>query len=152
MKLAEALLHRADLQKRIAALQVRVVANAIYQEGETPAEDSMELLEECLSTQDRLEELVVSINVTNVSATLADGRSVTAALATRETLRSQHSILVRAADAASGDRGHRQMRSELRQLSALPVKELRTRADEVAMRLRALDAQIQQANWEVELL
>lgn len=152
MKLAEALLHRADLQKRIAALQVRVVANAIYQEGETPAEDSMELLEECLSTQDRLEELVVSINVTNVSATLADGRSVTAALATRETLRGQHSILVRAADAASGDRGHRQMRSELRQLSALPVKELRTRADEVAMRLRALDAQIQQANWEVELL
>lgn len=152
MKLAEALLHRADLQKRIAALQVRVVANAIYQEGETPAEDSLELLEECLSTQDRLEELVVSINVTNVSATLADGRSVTAALATRETLRSQHSILVRAADAASGDRGHRQMRSELRQLSALPVKELRTRADEVAMRLRALDAQIQQANWEVELL
>ncbi|MBC8093936.1 MAG: hypothetical protein H7Y15_18765, partial [Pseudonocardia sp.] len=46
----------------------------------------------------------------------------------------------------------RQLRSELRQLSALPVAELRTRADGVARDLRELDVRIQQANWEADLL
>jgi hypothetical protein len=152
MKLAEALLERSDLQKRIAALQERVVANSFYQEGETPAEDAAELLEECLLAQGELERLVVAINLTNADAVLPDGRAVTAALATRETLRAQHSILVRASDAASGGRGYRQLRSELRQLSALPVKELRMRADAAAVQLRELDALIQRTNWEVDLV
>jgi hypothetical protein len=39
------------------------------------------------------------------------------------------------------------MRSELRQISALPVAELRSRADAVAQELRELDNRIQQANW-----
>ncbi|MFB2556408.1 DIP1984 family protein [Herbiconiux liangxiaofengii] len=151
MRLAEALLERADLQKRTAALQERVVANAFYQEGETPAEDAAELLEECLRVQAELERLVTAVNLTNAVAVLPDGRTVTAALAARETLRAQHAILVRASDAASGGRGYRQMRSELRQLSALPVRELRQRADQVAVELRELDALIQRTNWEVDL-
>ncbi|WP_457768038.1 DIP1984 family protein, partial [Clavibacter michiganensis] len=45
----------------------------------------------------------------------------------------------------------RQMRSELRQISALPIREVRDRADDTARELRELDARIQRANWEVEL-
>ncbi|MDO9396428.1 MAG: DIP1984 family protein [Herbiconiux sp.] len=151
MRLAEALLQRAELQKRIAALQARILANASYQEGESPAEDAAELLEECLVVLEQLEGLVTAINLTNSTAVTADGRTVTALLAARETLRARHSILVRAADAAAGSWGHRQMRSELRQMSALPVKELRARADQVALELRELDVTIQRTNWEVEL-
>ncbi|KQQ05979.1 MULTISPECIES: DIP1984 family protein [unclassified Rathayibacter] len=151
MKLAEALLERADLQKRIEALQSRILQNASYQEGEEPAEDPAELLSECLRAHEALERLVTAVNLTNTSATTPDGVVLTAALARRESLRGQHSILVRAADAASGERGYRQLRSELRRLTALPVKELRERADAVARELRELDASIQRTNWEVDL-
>ena len=90
--------------------------------------------------------------ITNATAATEDGRTITALLAARETLRSQHRILVRAADAAAGSWGQRQMRSELRQMSALPVRDVRAKADGVAQALRELDVIIQRTNWEVELL
>lgn len=153
MKLAEALLERADLQKRIEALRSRIVANASYQEGEEPAENAAELLEECIRSLAALETLVTAINRSNTLASTPDGRSLTAALAARETLRAEHSILVHAADAAgSGGRMQRQLRSELRNVSALPVAQLRARADEVAQRLRELDVAIQRTNWEADLV
>ena len=151
MKLAEALLERADLQRRIEALQSRIVANASSQEGEEPAEDPAELLVEVTRALAALEGLVTAINLANTTATTTEGLPLTAALARRESLRSRHSILGRAADAAAGERGYRQMRSELRRLPALPVRELREQADVVARELRALDVAIQRTNWEVDL-
>lgn len=151
MKLAEALLDRADLQKRVESLQSRIVANASFQEGETPAENAAELLEECLLAQSALERLVAAVNLTNASTLTSDGRTLTAVLATRERLRSQHSVLIRAADAAGGGWGRRQLRSELRQMSALPVTELRARADDAAAALREIDVVIQRTNWEADL-
>ena len=153
MKLAEALMTRADLQRRIAQTRARIAQNARYQEGEEPAEDAAALIDDVLHTLQALEELVVAINLTNASVRIADGRTVTAALAARDALRLRHSVLVGAADAAQGSGGGmRQMRSELRQLAALPVAELRQRADGVARDLRELDVEIQRTNWEADLL
>ncbi|MFV0407644.1 MAG: DIP1984 family protein [Propioniciclava sp.] len=152
MKLAEALLARADLQKRIHSLQARIAANASYQEGEEPAEDAPALLAECSSALRELEQLITAINLTNTHATVADGRSLTAALATREILRAEHSMLVKAADAVGGYADFRQLRSELKQISALPVPDIRARADAVAKQLRETDVLIQRANWEVDVL
>ncbi|MCK1815621.1 hypothetical protein MTQ13_15260 [Streptomyces sp. XM4011] len=45
-----------------------------------------------------------------------------------------------------------QLRSELKMLSALPVAELRDRADRLAREVREIDVRIQRANWEVDLL
>ena len=71
-------------------------------------------------------------------------------------------LLTAVADAgsgqASGAEGHwaamtmRQMRSELKYLTAVPVTDLRDRANDVARRHRELDAQIQQVNWTVDLI
>ena len=44
MKLAEALALRAETKRRIEQLRSRIVDNARYQEGETPAEDAAALL------------------------------------------------------------------------------------------------------------
>lgn len=151
MKLAEALLERSDLQKRIERLQSRIVANASYQEGEPPAEDAAELLEECSRAIDDLESLVTAINATNSVTVAEDGRTLTALLSTREALRLRHTVFTRAADASAGTAGYRQMRSELRQISALPVKGIRAEADEVARQLRDLDVIIQRTNWEADL-
>ena len=84
----------------------------------------------------------------------ADG-TLTDALARRDALRLRHHVFTTAADAAAGTgkTGYtRQLRSELKMLAALPVAELRSRADVVAREYRELDVRIQRANWEVDLL
>ncbi len=151
MKLAEALALRSDLQRAAASLRARIEQNARYQEGEPPAEDANALLLEAATTLGKLESLIVSINLTNAGVTLADGTSMTAALARRDVLRLRHGLLTAAADAAAGNGGYRQMRSELREVSALDVPKIRTSADDVARELRELDGLIQEANWTNEL-
>jgi len=155
MKLAEALAERADASRRVEQLRSRIVSNARYQEGEEPTEDASALLAEVGDVLDHLELLIRRINRTNASTPFAAGMTLTDGLARRDVLRLRHSVLTGAADAAAG-REHggyvRQLRSELRMLSALPVAELRSQADQVARELRELDVRIQQANWEVELI
>ena len=152
MKIAEALTARADLQRRIEQLRARIIANARYQEGEEPAEDAGALLGEAEKDLAQLRTLIRRINRTNSRIDLGADGTMTDALAARDVLRLQHSILADAAAAASGtNSGMRQMRSELRQIAALPVAELRTAADGVAQELRTLDNRIQEANWTHEL-
>ena len=153
MKLAEALTARADLQRRIEQLRARITANARYQEGEEPAEDAAALIGEADAALEHLRQLIRRINATNSRLDLGADGTMTDALAARDVLRLQHSLLADAAAAASGanDQFLRQMRSELRQISALPVGELRARADRVAQELRELDNRIQQANWSNDL-
>lgn len=151
MKLAEALALRADCQRRVEQLRARIAGSATYQEGAQPAEDAAALLVEADEVLDEFESLVRRINRTNSATDLGADGTLTDALARRDALRLRHAVLVSAADAASGSGGYRQLRSELRQISALPVSQLRTRADGVARDVRELDARIQQANWSVEL-
>lgn len=155
MKLAEALASRADARRRVEQLRARIAGSATYQEGGQPPEDAPALLVEVDGVLDELESLIRRINRTNSATVLdgADGTTLTDALARRDTLRLRHSVLSAAADAAAGSGGgFRHLRSELRQFSALPVTELRSRADAVARDARELDARIQQANWMVELV
>jgi hypothetical protein len=153
MKLAEALALRADAARRVEQLRARITASARYQEGEEPAEDAAALLVEASAVLTELESLIRRINRTN-AATAVTGGTLTDALARRDVLRMRHSVLAAAADAAAGDgqRGFRQLRSELKMIPALPVAELRGRADRTAVELRELDTLIQRTNWEADLL
>jgi hypothetical protein len=155
VKLAEALAERADATRRIEQLRARIQSNARYQEGEEPSEDAATLLAEVTQVAEQLELLIRRINRTNTSAEVAPGTSLTDALARRDVLRLRHSVIVGAADAAAGrsDRGGyvRQLRSELRMLTALPVSQLRRQADDLAREIREIDVAIQRANWEVDL-
>ncbi|KXK58297.1 hypothetical protein AWW66_30545 [Micromonospora rosaria] len=153
MKLAEALALRADASRRVEQLRARIAASARYQEGETPAEDAAALLTEAREVLDDLESLIRRINRTN-AATQVEGGTLTDALARRDVLRLRHGLVTSAASAAAGEgqRGHRQLRSELRMIPALPVAELRGQADDLARQLREVDTVIQRTNWEVELL
>jgi len=72
MKLAEALLLRADIQKKLASLRERIVANAVVQEKEKPHEDPNALMREACGAQDQLEKLVSKINETNLRSKLPD--------------------------------------------------------------------------------
>ena len=61
MKLANALSLRSELQTRIRQLESRLDNNALVQEGESPAEDPMELLRELEEDYAQLEELIARI-------------------------------------------------------------------------------------------
>ncbi|MGW0178079.1 DIP1984 family protein [Nocardia sp. NPDC003345] len=155
MKLAEALSLRADAARRVEQLRTRIVGNARFQEGEEPAEDAAALLREAGEVLGEYETLIRRINRTNAATAVGADGTLTDALARRDALRLRHSVITDAADAAAGKNrpGYaRQLRSELKILSALPVAELRARADRLAAELRELDVRIQRTNWEVDLL
>ena len=155
MKLAEALSLRATAARRIEQLRTRIVNNARYQEGENPAEDASALLIEVGEVLDEFETLIRRINRTNAASAIGVDGTLTDALARRDALRHRHYVVTAAADAAAGTNqpGYsRQLRSELKMLSALPVADLRAQADALARELRELDVRIQRANWEVDLL
>ena len=100
-----------------------------------------------------LESLIRRINRTN-AATAVEGGTLTDALARRDVLRLRRGVVSSAADAAAGEgqRGFRQLRSELKMIPALPVADLRRQADDLARQLREVDTLIQRTNWEADLL
>lgn len=154
MKLAEALALRSDAARRAEQLRARITASARYQEGETPAEDASALLAEAGEALGELESLIRRINRTNAATVVREGGTLTDALARRDVLRLRHRVVTSAADAAAGEgqRGYRQLRSELTMVPALSVSELRRQADDLARQLREVDTLIQRTNWEVDLL
>jgi hypothetical protein len=152
VKLAEALSLRADTARRVEQLRARIVANARYQEGEEPSEDPAALLTEAGTALDVQEDLIRRINRTNAATGIGPQGTITDALARRDVLRARHSVVTAAADAAAGRGGGRQLRSELKMLTVLPVAQLRSQADDLAKEIREIDVVIQQSNWQVELL
>lgn len=149
MKLAEALLLRADLQKRIEQIESRLLRNAKVQEGETPAEDPQALLAELSDLVRQLETLMRRINETNAALTDA-GETMTALLARRDCLRLYVQALRRFCAEAS-ETVMRGTRSEVVVRSAVDVRRLQKTIDDVSKELRELDLRIQGLNWTAEL-
>ena len=150
MKLAEALATRADLQRRIEGMRARLRQSALVQEGEEPPEDPNELLSETEGMVSELERLVGGINRTNLSARLADGATITEALARRDALALRHGLLGALIQSAS-DRVPRYGRTEIRILPTVEVGSLRRRMDDLAKERRELDTAIQATNWTTDL-
>jgi len=150
MKLAEALILRADCQKKIAQINERLIRNAKVQEGETPAEDPAALIAAIEQTSTQLVDLVQKINRTNVSIRL-DGETIADAIARRDNLMLRQSIYRSLAEAATITQD-RYMKSEIKFISTVAVTEIQKRADDLARDYRELDAKIQAANWNTELL
>jgi hypothetical protein len=152
MKLAEALLLRADRARVLEQLRARSQAAARYQEGEAPLEDANSLLAQADAVLNELQDLIRQINRTNAATLLTGSTTLTDALAERDVLKLRHAFVNGLADAATGARGNRQLRSELRTLSAVNVPELRDQTNAIARRMRELDALIQEANWTHDLI
>ena len=95
------------------------------------------LLTEASELLGELESLIRRINRTN-AATEVERGTLTDALARRDLLRMRPGVVTSAANAVAGDgqRGFRQLRSELEMIPALPVAELRGEADDLTRQLR----------------
>lgn len=151
MKLAEALILRADCQKRLQELKQRLARSAKVQEGEEPPEQPQALLEELNNLIDRLADLIQNINRTNSSTMLEGNLSISDALAQRDSLQLKRSVYDTVIQTAAS-RQDRYGRSEIKYLPTVNIAELQTEVDRIARDYRELDTKIQQANWNTELL
>lgn len=151
MKLAEALILRADCQKRIEQLKERLTRSAKVQEGEQPPEDPPALITELDTTISQLLELIKKINKTNSQTVLTNSKTISDALAERDTLmlkRNVYSVLI----TKSSEKSYRYSRSEIKVLNTVNVTEMQKQVDIMSRQYRELDTKIQAANWNTELI
>lgn len=150
MKLAEALIQRAGLQKRMEMLRERMIRNAKTQEGDQPAENPTELLAEIMNISRQLVTLIQQINATNTVTRFNETLTIADAIAERDGLRQRHAILSQLATAATVTQD-RFSRSEVKFKGTVNVADIQKEADQVASAHRQLDAQLQAANWQFDL-
>ncbi len=150
MKLAEALISRADYQNKIVQLRQRLNRSAKVQEGEQPPENPQELLVELEDAIATLTTLIQRINRTNSNTEFNNG-TLSDALAQRDTLMTKRSVLDHLIQEAAITH-NRYSRSEVRFVSTVDIADLQQQIDRASQEHRLLDAQVQALNWQVELL
>lgn len=150
MKLAEALMLRADLKKKLASLRERIARNAMLQEGETPRESVDDLLAAAMSTLQEQQVLVRSINATNATAKLADGRLLADLLSQRDMLIDQHSLLTNTIAATHKD-VDRYSKREIKWVPQINVSSLQKQADDLSRKIREVNVTVQATNWQIDI-
>jgi len=151
MKLAEALMLRADMQKKIASLRERIGRNALVQEGDSPHEDPSSLIKESFAIMGELEGLVANINRTNATVKIGKSETLTEAISRRDTIAAQHSLLQHAISSTTREPDRYSM-AEIKWVATLKVADLQKQSDKNSKSLRELNASIQEANWNVDLI
>ena len=149
MKLATALSERADLQRKISELGVRLNNNAKVQEGETPSENPDDLIKELDSCLVRLEDLIARINRTN-SVTVYNGQTISDLIAKRDCLKERIRIM-RDFLNSSSEKINRYSKAEIKIISTVSVADLQKKVDGYSKELIETDEIIQSLNWTTDL-
>ena len=151
MKLAEALLIRSDMQKKLAQPKVRIRNNAKVQEGDVPSEDPNELIINASQIISELTALIERIHRTNAIANTDKGQSMLTLLVERDTLEMRHKLLIEAIEAANSE-SDRYSHREIKWHVMVSVASLQKQADDIAMKLRQINIVIQSNNWQIDLV
>ena len=151
MKLAEALLIRSDMQKKLTQLKGRIRNNVKVQEGDTPNEDPNKLMIDASQIITELTALIERIHRTNAIAKTDKGQSMLTLLVERDTLEMRHKLLIDAIEATSSETDRYSPR-EIKWNVMVSVASLQKQADDIAMKLRQINITIQANNWQVELI
>ncbi len=151
MRLAEALILRADMMTKLNELRERIDGNILVQEGEEPTEDPVILLKQFEARQEDLARLIKGINRTNQATELRENYPLADALVDRDRLKTKHSRLIKMAEKARY-KDVRYSQSEIKMKSMVDAKILQKKADAIAKEYRLLDLEIQQKNWDVDLI
>ena len=150
MKLAEALILRADSQKRLEQVCQRLLRSSKVQEGERPPEEPEALIEALEKLVSELTNLIQRINRTNSQSVLEPGETLSDALATSDLLKMKHGAYRDLAEAATVTQD-RSTRSEIKFQSTVDVATIQIEADRAARAHREIDTKIQAANWQIDL-
>ncbi|MBJ7881746.1 DIP1984 family protein [Gelidibacter salicanalis] len=142
MKLAEALLLRADLLKKIEQLQNRIRPVLIVSDNKLPQEDPDKLLAQLRKAIQDLEALVISINKTNNDTPIEGEGMLMEALAKRDSLKMLSEKLRTIRYAAQINNS-----GEANLKTTIDIKKLQVEMDQTGRAFREIDSKIQEANW-----
>lgn len=146
MKLAEGLLLRADLLKKIEHLQNRIKPVLIVSDDKQPQEDPIVLLAQLRKAIQDLELIIVRINKTN-NETIVEGEGLLyEALAKRDSLKLLSEKLRNIRQAAQiYNTGETNLKA------TISIKNLQIEMDQTGRAFREIDSKIQEINWLTEL-
>lgn len=146
MKLAEGLLLRADLMKKIEHLQNRIRPVLIVSDNKTPQEDPIKLLAQLRKAIQDLEVIIVRINKTNNETQIEGEGLLMEALAKRDSLKmlSEKLRVIREA-AQVNNMGYNNLKA------TVEIKDLQIEIDQTGRAFREIDSKIQEINWLTEL-
>ena len=146
IKLAEGLLLRADLMKKIEHLQNRIRPVLIVSDDKLPQEDPDKLLAQLRKAIQDLESIVIRINKTNNETQVEGEGSLMEALAKRDSLKMLSEKLRNIRYAAQVDNsGDNNLKT------TIDIKKLQNEMDQAGRAFREIDSKIQEINWLTEL-
>ena len=147
MKLAEALLLRADLMKKIEHLQNRITPVLIVSDDKLPQEDPDKLMAQLRKAIQDLETLIIRINKTNNETYIEGEGFLMEALAKRDSLKilSEKLRYIRYA-AQINNSGDKNLKT------TIDIKNLQIEMDQTGRAFREIDSKIQEVNWLTELI
>jgi len=151
MKLAEALLTRAELTRKVESLKQRVLSAARVQEGAPPVEDATTLMAQAFTAIESIRDLEVKINRSNMVAAFESGATCMEQLASRDALRAKRNLLAELAAAASPGRNGYYSNREIRWLPGADVAATQNRIDSIAAQIHRLNTRIQEHNWAMTI-
>ena len=146
MKLAEGLLLRSDLKKKIEHLQNRIRPNLIVSDGKQPQEDTVKLMAQLRKAILDFEAIVVRINKTNNQTIIEGEGPLMEALAKRDALKllAEKLRIIRQA-AQITNTGYNNLRT------TVDIKKLQIEIDQTGRAFREVDSKIQGINWLTDL-
>jgi hypothetical protein len=147
MKLAEALLLRADIMRKIEHLQNRITPVLIVSDDKLPQEDPDKLIAQLRKAIEDLEILIVRINKTNNETNIEGEGSLMEALAKRDSLKMLSEKLRNIRYAAQLNNS-----SEKNLKTTVDIKRLQVEMDQTGRAFRDIDSKIQGLNWLTELI
>lgn len=150
MKLAELLIERSEIQKRIAQLSSRLNDYAIVQEGDVPPFKPDAVLKKLDGLHVKLEEAIKKINHVNTTTEFEPGMTLADAVTRRDVMKSRRNIY-HGIFTSSVVRDSRYSKKEIKFVATLDVDEIMDVTDNLAKEIRILDSKIQAKNWEVEV-
>ncbi len=151
MKLGQALMDRADMQTKLMMLNDRIHSNLKVQEGQEIIENPNELLEEYQKINDKLTALIQAINRTNSSTVIPEyNMTIADALVKKERLLELKHLYESVVREGSNYQT-RMLRTEIKYVNVVDVKEIQKMSDALSKEYRLLDVKIQELNWLTEL-
>lgn len=164
MKLAEALIERANIKKTTQDILNRINQNLIVDEGEEPDEHPQTLFTELESFHTRYRTLIHAINRTNTETMLETslGRiSIMEAISYRDFMDTRIQYLRSILQTLQSGRNERYEQliygdprppEKIKQVKLLKAIEVRSELDKTSKERRELDSALQAANWNTEVI
>jgi ABC-type uncharacterized transport system fused permease/ATPase subunit len=147
MKLAEGLLLRSDLMKKIEHLQNRIRPVLIVVANTSPQEDPIKLMAKLRKAILDLQAIVIRINKTNNQTYIEGEGPLMEALAKRDALKMLSEKLRNIRQAAQIN----QAITSTNRSTTVDIKNLQIEIDQTGRALRDIDSKIQEANWLTKL-